>query len=133
MRVLLDTNTVSHLARRLPTALARLGAEQPDAIAVSTITVHEVEYGLRVNPGAERRVGAVMRDLLGAVRHLPFDDVCAHRAADLRAIAKRAGRPIGAYDLLIVATALEHGLVLATSNVRELGTVAGLVLEDWAT
>lgn len=131
MRVLLDTSTLSHVARRHPEALRRLGAEAPDAMAVSTVTVHEVEYGLRAEPRADRRVGAVMRALLGAVRHLALDDACALRAAEVRLQLKRRGRPIGAYDLLIAATALEHGLVLATSNVRELSAVQGLAIEDW--
>ena len=37
----------------------------------------------------------------------------------------------GPYDLLIAATALEHGATLVTNNVREFARVPGLMVEDW--
>jgi tRNA(fMet)-specific endonuclease VapC len=49
------------------------------------------------------------------------------RCAELR----RKGRPIGAYDLLIGATALRRGLVLVTSNTDQFAHGDSLILEDW--
>jgi len=43
-----------------------------------------------------------------------------------------AGRPIGAYDLLIAGQALRHRVTLVTANAKEFGRVNGLVWEDWA-
>jgi tRNA(fMet)-specific endonuclease VapC len=43
-----------------------------------------------------------------------------------------AGKPIGAYDLLIAGQALRHKLTLVTANVREFGRIKGLHWEDWA-
>jgi tRNA(fMet)-specific endonuclease VapC len=40
------------------------------------------------------------------------------------------GEPIGAHDLWIAATALTHGLGLATSNLVDFGRVPGLRLID---
>jgi predicted nucleic acid-binding protein len=34
-------------------------------------------------------------------------------------------------DLLIAATALEHGMTLATGNAADFSWIAGLTLEDW--
>jgi tRNA(fMet)-specific endonuclease VapC len=50
----------------------------------------------------------------------------------VRAAIEAAGRPIGAYDLLIAGQALRHRMTLITANVREFRRVKGLVLEDWA-
>jgi tRNA(fMet)-specific endonuclease VapC len=42
-----------------------------------------------------------------------------------------AGRPIGAYDLLIAGQAFRHRITLVTANVREFSRVKGLSWEDW--
>jgi tRNA(fMet)-specific endonuclease VapC len=49
----------------------------------------------------------------------------------MRVALARAGKPIGPYDTLIAATALEHGLTLVTHNTREFRRVEGLAVEDW--
>jgi tRNA(fMet)-specific endonuclease VapC len=42
-----------------------------------------------------------------------------------------AGTPIGAYDVLIGATALTHNHIIVTSNVREFQRVPNLKIENW--
>jgi tRNA(fMet)-specific endonuclease VapC len=49
-----------------------------------------------------------------------------------RVTLEAAGRPIGAYDLLIAGQALRHKLTLVTANVSEFVRVKGLVWQDWA-
>lgn len=44
---------------------------------------------------------------------------------------QRRGSTIGAHDLLIAATAVAHGLSLATRNVREFRRVPGLTVSVW--
>ena len=46
-------------------------------------------------------------------------------------ILRRAGTPIGPYDVLIAAIALAHDLVLVTHNTKEFERVQGLKIEDW--
>nr|WP_297085668.1 hypothetical protein [Thermoleptolyngbya sp. C42_A2020_037] len=36
--------------------------------------------------------------------------------AEIRALLQSQGQPIGAYDVLIAATALQHSLVMITAN-----------------
>ena len=50
----------------------------------------------------------------------------------MRAELEIAGKPIGAYDVLIAAQARRRGATLVTSNVAEFDRVTGLKLEDWA-
>ena len=53
------------------------------------------------------------------------------RSAVLRSKLSRIGTPIGPYDLLIAATAVENRLILVTHNTREFRRVDELVVEDW--
>jgi hypothetical protein len=48
------------------------------------------------------------------------------------AAMEAAGKPIGAYDLLIAGQALRQKLTLVTANAREFGRIKGLLWEDWA-
>lgn len=128
---MLDTCVLSDVARGEKATLSRLKAAETSSIAVSAITVLEVEYGLAREPRRARAIGPVMRDLLEAVTVLPFAVEDARASAALRAALERKGRPIGAYDVLIAGTALARGLVLVTSNVREFDRVSGLRVENW--
>jgi tRNA(fMet)-specific endonuclease VapC len=62
---------------------------------------------------------------------LPFESKAARIAGSLKHRPKAKGEMIGAYDLLIAATALNHGLILATNNLRVFNRVEGLVVERW--
>lgn len=131
MTWLLDTCVLSDFARGEPRVVGRLKAAAPASIAVSSITVMEVEFGLARSRPRRERLEAVMRALLGAVTVAPYEAPDARASASVRAALERAGRPIGAYDVLIAGMALARGLVLVTSNVREFRRVSGLRLEDW--
>lgn len=72
-----------------------------------------------------------MRDFCNNVEMLSFDRRCADQAAALRSALKRRGTRIGAFDLLIGATALQYGHIMVTANRREFERIDGLVIEDW--
>jgi tRNA(fMet)-specific endonuclease VapC len=131
MRFLLDTCVISDFTQGQPQTLARLNSVSPDDIALSTVTEMEVRYGLLLNPRLLPRLGPVLDALFDAVHVLAYDSASARSTAELRARLKSRGRPIGAYDALLAGTALAHGLILATSNVREFRNVHGLMIEDW--
>ena len=73
---------------------------------------------------APRRRGA-------ALTVVPLDAEAAHHYADIRAVLERRGTPIGANDLWIAAQARALGAVLVTDNVRELGRVDALKIDNW--
>ena len=62
---------------------------------------------------------------------LPFDDSCSEPYGRIRQELERLGTPIGAYDLMIAATAIAHDLTLVTHNIDEFARVVGLRYEDW--
>ena len=131
MTWLLDTCALSDFARGEPGTLRRLKAVHPSAVAVSAITVMEVEYGLLLAESRAKTLGPVVRAVLGAVVILPYTAEDARASASLRAALEKKGRPIGAYDVLIAGAALSRGLMLVTSNVREFGRISGLRVENW--
>ena len=130
-RYLLDTNVVSDFVRGRAAVQARLRGTPPGELAVSSVTVMEINYGLALEPSRVRRLQPVIDALLGAVCLLPFTVEDAHAAGALRASLRRRGRPIGPYDVLLAGSALARGLVLVTANAREFGRVAGLLVDDW--
>jgi tRNA(fMet)-specific endonuclease VapC len=62
---------------------------------------------------------------------LAFGNQEAICAAQIRAALKQSGTPIGAYDLLIGATAITHNLKLITANPQEFARIQGLSWENW--
>ena len=131
MIYLLDTCTISDLVKGYPQVLARFRAIPPTDFSVSSITRMEVEYGLQLNPQRGAKIGPVMEALFSRITILPFSNVEAKSAGAIRAALRKQGTPIGAYDVLIAATALVHGLTLVTSNTGEFRRVSGLNVEDW--
>ena len=131
MIYLLDTCTVSDFVKGYPQVLARFRAIPPTDFSVSSITRMEVEYGLQLNPQRGAKIGPVMEALFSRITILPFSSVEAKSAGAIRAALRKQGTPIGAYDVLIAATALVHGLILVTSNTGEFRRVSGLNVEDW--
>jgi tRNA(fMet)-specific endonuclease VapC len=131
MRYLLDTCVLSDFARGRAQVLARIKGTLPGELAVTTVTLMEVEYGLRLNAARERKLRPVIEAFFRSVHVLPYSEDDARATASVRAALKVLGQPIGAYDALIAGCALARGLVLVTSNTGEFARVAGLVLEDW--
>jgi tRNA(fMet)-specific endonuclease VapC len=130
MRYLLDTNIVSVWARQTsPRLLIKLLATPPADLCISVLVEHELRFGFALTPGT--RAEELTLRLLEALPSVPFGSAEAQRAAYLRCKLARAGKPIGPYDLLIAATALEYQLTIVTHNVREFRRVEGLVVEDW--
>jgi tRNA(fMet)-specific endonuclease VapC len=131
VRYLLDTCVLSDFARGDTNTLARVKSSTPQLIAVSSITVMEVEFGLALKTVRARKLAPVMRALLSSVTILPYLSEDARATATLRAALQKRGRPIGPYDALIAGCALARGLVLITSNESEFRRVSSLTIENW--
>jgi tRNA(fMet)-specific endonuclease VapC len=98
-------------------------------MGVAMITVAELWFGALKSRDPAR--GRALTDaFLQPFVCLSFDDSAAERYGPARLHFESRGTPIGERDLLIAATALANGLTVVTSNVRELGSVPGLGVED---
>ena len=128
----LDTNTISYYFRGDTQVVPRMHALPPAQLAVPSVVVYELRYGLmRLPPAAAQPRLEALSTFLLPLRVLDFDEACAQVAATLRARLEAEGRPIGPHDLLIAATALRHGAALVTRNVAEFSRVQGLEVVNW--
>jgi len=115
-RVLLDTSVVIAPPPDDPAAVA-------DAVSVSAITVAELHYGLgtAADPVEQHRRRERLRLVTDTYDVLPFDVEAAETYGLLANLVRGAGsdpRP-RRLDLLIAATAVRHGVPLATRNAAD--------------
>lgn len=133
--VLLDTNVVSEVARPEPDArvLAFLVAEVD--LWLSTIVIHELEYGVRMLPYGKRREQIIitLEALVEqyANRILSVGRREAEHAAILRTRARSLGRVLDIGDALIAATAAVSGLFIATRNTKDFQALDLEVINPW--
>jgi len=131
MKYLLDTCVVSDFVKGHKQTLQILKAINPASIGISAITQMEIIYGLKKNPKQAEKIEGIMHDFMDSISVLPFEQKVATSAGEIRAILAGQGTPIGAYDLLIGATALKSNRILVTSNTKEFVRIKGVTLENW--
>ncbi len=126
MGLLIDTDLLIDRERGAgtPEVEAVLGDEER---AISVITVSELLHGA-LRGDAEQRAHrrAFVEHVLAGFEALPVTEPVARVHAETWARLAASGELIGAHDLWIAATALAHGLGVATRNAADFGRVAGL-------
>ena len=129
MHVLLDSDVTIDVEAGLPSTRTMVEPFLADGVAISVITFMEVYQGLLRLPDPKLAT-VVLRQFLEGVDVLPITQEIVQRCAVTRADLQRRGRSVRtrALDLLIAATAIEHGLTLVTRNVADYGDVPGLQL-----
>jgi tRNA(fMet)-specific endonuclease VapC len=129
---LLDTDIVSHIRRGTNPLVSQraLSYLAPQGnFTLSLITRYEILRGLKATNATAQLAGFEAWCQRHDVR--PLTDPIIVLAADLWAGLRQTGRLIGDNDLLIAATALHHGLTLATGNTAHFSRIPGLALDDW--
>lgn len=96
--------------------------------SISVITASELLHGIhRAVDGSRRmRRQAYVEHVLAEMEALPLTLEVARIHAEVWAQLEATGEVIGVHDLWIAATALAHGLRIATANAREFARVPGL-------
>ena len=105
----------------------------PAELFLSAITILEIEAGILLLARRDPQAGAVLRSWIDTKvlrafegRILAVDTAVAQRCAQLHVPNSRAER-----DALITATALVHGLTLATRNVRDFELIGIQMVNPW--
>ena len=135
MTYLLDTNACIALINGKPSAVRgkfQKAIESGAEVNVSTVVAFELWYGVAKSQHQEVNAERLDTFLAGPIRLMAFEEEDARTAGTIRAELEAAGRPIGAYDLLIAGQAVRHKVTLVTANEKEFARVQGLIWEDWA-
>jgi tRNA(fMet)-specific endonuclease VapC len=128
--VLIDTGLLVDLERGVanPDVDRAIGEEDR---AISVVTVSELLHGVHRASGSQRaRRSAFVEHLLAGMRAIEITEQIARVHAEIWAQLAARGEVIGAHDLWIAATALAHGMGLATGNTGEFKRVPGLRLME---
>lgn len=132
MNYMLDTNICIYVMRKKPENVLRRFREELDGgICISSITLAELEYGMKHSSDPVRNEQALLR-FLAPLSILPFGAAAASEYGEIRAYLQSRGTPIGPLDMLIASHARAEGITLVTNNMREFERVPGLDLENWA-
>ena len=132
MTYMLDTNICIYVMKNKPErALKRFEKEINRGICISSITLAELEYGMKHSSNPAKNERALLKFLL-PLRILSFESSAASAYGEIRAYLQKQGTPIGPLDMLIAGHARSKELILVTNNVREFARVPELKLENWA-
>jgi toxin FitB len=135
---LLDTNVLSELRRPRPEpkVVAFVAAQPLDSLYISSVTLAEIRFGIelitdagrraelgdwlthKVRPMFEQRVLPVTEDIMFKWRLLVED-------------GRKDGHTFSQPDLIIAATALEHGLTVVSRDTSDYEKARVAVLNPW--
>src|SRR5579884_860647 len=129
MPYLVDSDVATDHLAGVPRVGGLLEEFAADGIAVSVVGYIELFQGAERSADPADAHGK-LRDFLQDVPILPLSLAVAERCARLRETLRRQGKQPRrrALDLIIAATALEHGLTLVTRNTDDYEEVPGLTL-----
>lgn len=126
MAVLIDTDMLVDLKRGVANSAVESAIGDEDR-AISVITVSELLHGVHRASGAQRtHRSAFVEYVLCGMRAIEITEQVARVHADVWAQLASNGQAMGAQDLWIAATALAHGMGLATGNADEFKRIPGL-------
>jgi toxin FitB len=136
--ILLDTNVISEVMRPAPAAVVVgwLNLQDASRLALSTVSVAEIYYGLRcLSDGQRRRLLSERFDQLlrqgFAYRILDFDQSAALAYGELMASCRAIGRPMSVLDAQIAAIAKCQGFALATRNISDFEHTGLQLIDPW--
>ena len=135
---LLDTNVISELRRARPNGRVRafVAAQPLEQLFVSTVTFAEIRYGIetvgdpirraelsdwlehKVRPMFEQRALEVSEDVMFKWRLLVED-------------GRKASHTLSQPDLIIAATALQHGLTVVTRDTADFALARVPLMNPW--
>ena len=136
--ILLDTHVISESLKFAGDArvLAWLDAQLIESLYVSTISLAELRFGIAALPAGKRKDtlhNSLQQRILPLFhgRILPFDEAASETYGVLRARARSQGKAIASADGYIAATAIHHGLMVATRDTAPFEAAGVKVINPW--
>ena len=136
--ILLDTNVISELMRREPSALVLAWVEERprSRLGITAITQAEILCGIELLPKGRRKHGLFAaaqtmfsEDFRGRI--FPFNSDAAPAFAKISAVRQIQGKPISQLDAQIAAIVQTLGAELATRNVTDFEGCGIKLLNPW--
>ncbi len=131
-KALLDTNILSYFLTGQAKVVRKLDeyGQFYDFLTFSILTYYEIKAGLTYRDSTRvlTQFKEIARESEILLLTLATMDIASNIYTDLR----RRGLLIAPMDLLIAASAIEHGYTLITANVRHFQNIQGLRYENWA-
>jgi tRNA(fMet)-specific endonuclease VapC len=113
--LLLDTTFLID-AERSDSYLDKL-IDDDDDVAVAAITVAELKVGVELSKGKTKQSRqSLVEEIVASVPIVDYDLQVAEAHAALLVEVRRQGRPRGAHDLIIAASALSSDRVIVTAD-----------------
>lgn len=131
MKVMLDTNICTYLIKQQPpNVLDRFLSHPVGDIAISSITVAELAYGVSKSRHVSKNRHAI-EQFLAPLEIAAYDQAAAWSYGRLRGQLEAKGTLIGSMDMLIAAHVLSLGVRLVSNNLKEFRQVSSLRLGNW--
>lgn len=135
--IILDTNVLSELIKPSVNqrVVAWLNSQAIADLAITAITKAEMLSGVTVLEAGRRKLHllSLIEAVLAPfeVSMLAFDSRSAEHFADIIAIRKRIGRPIGQMDAQIASIALQRGAAVATRDIFDFEKIGLELINPW--
>lgn len=135
---LLDTNVLSELRRPKPdrNVCAFIAGQPLEKLYVSSVTFAEIRFGIELVTDAKRR--SDLNDWLTqrvrpmfAQRVLDVSEDVMLKWRLLVESGRQAGHTFSQPDLIIAATALHHGLTIASRDLKDYKKAGALAFNPW--
>jgi len=129
-KYMLDTNICIYLMKHQPPQVrARFADCFVGDVAISAITLAELEFGVARSGESQARHQALLDSLLEDIVVAPFEARAARAYGPLRAANRERNKD--ALDKLIAAHAMALGVTLVTHNEADFLPFTGLAVENW--
>ncbi|MBP8258463.1 MAG: PIN domain-containing protein [Verrucomicrobia bacterium] len=127
MAIILDADVIIGGEKGTFDLKAWLESKPDEVFEVAAITVAELWHGVeRAGVAHKARRQQYLQRVLAPLPIAPYTEQTALEHARIWAQLEASGKRIGAFDLIVAATALERGSEVATFNKRHFEIVPGL-------
>lgn len=138
MKYMLDTCVLSEFTRRQPEprVIDWLNSNSEEDLFISVITIGEVQRGIERLSDSKRKTELIQWMTQGLLRR--FDGRIVSIDAETMIIRgslttrmESQGKPIGVMDSLIIASAMQYKMIVATRNINDFYPSGVRVINPW--
>jgi predicted nucleic acid-binding protein len=127
MAIILDADVIIKGERSSFDLIGWLDSQTDHELEIAAITVAELWHGVERATALHRtKRERYLSTIIEKLQRIPYTETTALVHARIWASLESSGHMISAHDLILAATALERGSVIATFNQRHFSQVPGL-------